>query len=183
MSALPAGLSSRSPTAAPNISGRSILTTAPAVENSSMISAKFSMCGPIDHRFAEIRRLQDVVPAAMRQGPAHEDHVARSKSPASSPMESSSNTPGSVHDRGAIRPAHKGNSRLRKFFGDHWKSLRPARGQHQQQARVTRADPLERLDHDIVFVGIARFHRRSRAGRNPYGFGRLSRRRRSRRAA
>ena len=35
---------------------------------------------------------------------------------------------------------------------------------------IAHADSLERLDHHIVFVGIARFHRRRRARRDPYGF-------------
>ena len=102
------------------------------------MAAKFSRCGPVMMARPHGGGLQQIMPAAARQRPAHEDHVGQGKQP------------GQLADRIQQQDARKRQRGIDLILGaqlvtdargaqpllDHFKPFRLARRQDQQQARM-----------------------------------------------
>ena len=146
--------------------------TAPAARNSSAIAWKFSMCGPTITGLPNSAGSRILCPPRCRQRTAHEHAIRQAKQSASSPMESSSSTPG------ASAPSPSWPSRDRRTYrmpaasslpATDVESLRLARHQHQEDVLAYRATPRSphrlhpRRSSAIVLAAIHTFAGRTRS--------------------
>ena len=120
-----------------------------------------------DHRLAEIRRLQNVVPATARQCPAHEDDIGALKQRREFADGIEQQHSRKIERRGKRRPARETYARSLEFLSHHVEPLGPAWGQNQQQTAPPGHKHFERLQHCVVLVDIARQERRHCAGGDP----------------